>query len=181
MLNIAIAILFSLVVLLIDARAASTSPPAALLGKSVVLTWNETRQQRMVGEQTFRQVNASHNLGMYVSVAGRVFVRQTIRTGAGAGSGDQVSGSPESGVVPSFAGRTMTLFSPFRSGGMRRHVITFDAEFASCGATVAFAKEAGRETAITGSVIKKGQLVEMQSISTTNVTCAVRDGNVFGS
>jgi hypothetical protein len=87
--------LLFLIAVPIDARAASTSPPAALLGKSILLTWNETRQQRMVGEQSFRTVSASHNLSMYVSVAGRVFVRQTIRTGAGSGSGDQVSGSPD--------------------------------------------------------------------------------------
>jgi hypothetical protein len=75
----------------------------------------------------------------------------------------------------------MTLFSPFRSGGMRRQDITFDAEFARCTAAVAFAKEAGREAAITGSVIDKSHLFEMQSISVTNVSCSVRGGNVFGS
>ena len=179
MLKIAVPTLLVFAIAPIGARAEPT--PAALLGKSVVLTWSETRQQRMLGEQNFRSVHASHNLGMYVSVAGRVFVRQTIRTGSGVGSGDQVSGSPESHVVPSFAGRTMTLFSPFRSGGMRRHIITFDAAFTACTATVAFAKEVGRETAITGSVIDKRHLFEMQSISVANVTCAVQDGNVFGS
>jgi hypothetical protein len=179
MLKIAIATLLVSAVVPIGARAAPA--PAALLGKSIVLTWSETRQQRTVGEQNFRPVNASHNLSMYVSGAGRVFVRQTIRTGSGTGSGYQVSGSPESNAVPSFVGRTMTLFSPFRSGGMRRHVITFDATFTACTAAVAFAKEVGRETAITGSVINKRLLVEMQSISVANVTCAVQNGNVFGS
>lgn len=179
MLKIAVATLAVFAIVSFEARAAPT--PAALLGKSIVLTWSETRQQRTVGEQNFRSVNASHHLSMYVSGAGRVFVRQTIRTGSGTGSGDQVSGSPESHVVPSFAGQTMTLFSPFRSGGMRRHDITFDAAFSGCTATVAFAKEVGRETAITGSLIDKRHLVEMQSISVANVTCAVQSGNVFGN
>jgi hypothetical protein len=175
--NIAVAILLMVFAIVPSSACAA---PAALLGKSIVLTWSEMRQQRILGEQNFRSVNASHNLSVYVSVAGRVFVRQTIRTRAGTGSGDQVSGSPESHVVPSFVGRTMTLFSPFRSGGMRRQVITFDAAFTTCAATVAFAKETGRQTAITGSLIDKRHLVEMQSISVANVTCAVHDGNVFG-
>ena len=177
MLRISAATLLILSIVPIGARAA----PAVLLGKSVVLTWSETRLQRRLGDQNFRSVNASHNLSMYISSAGRVFVRQTIRTRAGVGSGDQVSDSPQSHVVPSFVGRRMTLFSPFRAGGMRRHVITFDAAFDTCTATVAFAKEAGRETAITGSLIDKQHLVEMQSIAVANVTCVVQNGNVFRS
>ena len=177
MLKIATVTLLILANVPIGARAAAA--PASLLGKSIVLTWSETRQQRRLGDQNFRSVNASHNLSMYISSAGRAFVRQTIRTGSGAGSEDQVSGSPQSRVVPSFAGRTMTLNSPFRSGGMRRHVMTFDAAFDACMATVAFVKEVGRETAITGSLIDRQHLFEMQSIAVTNVTCAVQNGNVF--
>ena len=160
--------------------AQAASPPAALLGKSVILTWSEVRQQRNVGDQNFRSVNASHNLSMYISVAGRVFSRQTIRTGAGSGSADQISGAPATHVVPSFAGQTMTVFHPFRSGGMRRQVIVFDAGFANCNATIGFAKEVGRATAITTSVIDKQHLVEMQSISVSNARCSVQSGNVFG-
>ncbi len=177
MLKIATATLLTLAITPIGARAAPA--PAALLGKSIVLTWSETRQQRRLGDQNFQSVNAGHNLSMYISTAGRVFVRQTIRTGLGTGSGDQVSGSPQSQVVPSFAGQTMTLASPFRSGGMRRHVTTFDAAFNACTATVAFVKDVGRETAITGSLIDRQHLFEMQSIAVTNVTCAVQNGNVF--
>ena len=102
MLKIAAATLLIPAIAPIGARAAPA--PAILLGKSIVLTWSETRQQRRLGDQNFQSVNASHNLSMYISSAGRVFVRQTIRTGLGAGSGDQVSGSPQSHVVPSFAG-----------------------------------------------------------------------------
>src|SRR5215470_12376663 len=94
MLKISAATLLILAIVPTGARAAPAS--AALLGKSVVLTWSETRLQRRLGDQNFRSVNASHNLSMYISSAGRVFVRQTIRTRAGAGSGDQVSGSPQS-------------------------------------------------------------------------------------
>jgi hypothetical protein len=178
MLRLAVAMVVVFVAVPMIVHAAS--PPAALLGKSVLMTWSEARQQRPVGAPNFRSVNASHNLSMYVSTAGRVFSRQTVRTGLGTGTRDQVSGSPASRVVPSFAGRTMTVISPFRSGGLRRQVIEFDPSFSSCNATVSFEKEPGSAAAIGVSVID-GRIFEIQSVSVANVSCSVRSGNVFGN
>jgi len=53
-LKIATVTLLILAIAPIGARAAPA--PAALLGKSIVLTWSETRQQRKLGDQNFRSI-----------------------------------------------------------------------------------------------------------------------------
>src|SRR5882757_330161 len=82
----------ALIVMLLATQAHAADAPAALKGKSVVVAWTETRQQRHVGEPNFRSVDASHNLSIYISTAGRVFSRQTNSTRAGSGATEQVSG-----------------------------------------------------------------------------------------
>src|SRR5437868_15515338 len=62
-------VLFGLL-LPLPSRAA---PPKDLYGKSVSITWTETREQRPVGEEAWRQVAGTQTLNIYVSEAGRVF------------------------------------------------------------------------------------------------------------
>src|SRR5215472_16156469 len=65
---------------------AHAAPPQQLVGKSVVVTWNESRIQRTVGQAEFRSVQASHVMSLYVGESGRVFSRLTNTTRAGSGS-----------------------------------------------------------------------------------------------
>ena len=161
---------------------AGSVPPAALIGKSVMVSWDEARLQRVVGEANFRSVSAVHNLSIYISSAGRVFSRQTITIGSRSGSGYQVAGEgrPQAARVPSFSGQTMTFYAPMQSGGIRRQIIVFDASFTSCTLTASFAKEPGKAAGITGSIINPQNLVEIQSIIVSNAKCSVQNGNVFG-
>ena len=57
--------------------SAHAAPPQQLLGKSIILTWNESRIQRTVGQTEFRSVQASHIMAFYVGTSGRVFSRLT--------------------------------------------------------------------------------------------------------
>jgi hypothetical protein len=164
--------------------ARAEQAPAALRGKSVVVTWNEMRIQRNVGEADFRTVQASHSMSLYISSVGRVFSRMTFATRAGSAARDQVSGSaPQSGGparVPNFSGRTLTVYQPYRGvGGMRRVTIDFDESFGGCGAKVIHAKEQGKSSSIGFSPITK-VYIEFKSASAAGETCAVKAGNVFG-
>jgi hypothetical protein len=160
--------------------AGAASAPAGLHGKSVVVSWTETRVQRFVGEGDFRTVNGSITLSVYVSSAGRVFSRLGFQTRAGAGQSDQIAGGGSS-RVPSFSGNTMTVVHPLSSGGVRRMNVTFDGSFSSCSATTQFGKQegVGRQIAKSWSSAVKRQ-VEIKSVSPGGVSCSVRNGNVFG-
>jgi len=172
-------------VTLAAAPATAAEAPAALRGKSVVLSWNEMRVQRNVGQAEFRTVQASHSMSLYISSAGRVFSRMTFATRAGSAARDQVSGSaPQSGAparVPSFNGRTLTIYQPYRGvGGMRRVTIDFDESFGGCSAKVIHAKEEGKESSIGFSPITK-VYIEFKSATASGETCSVKAGNVFSS
>src|SRR5258708_3243648 len=99
--------------------------PAGLQGKSVVVSWTETRTQRFVGEGDFRTVNGAITLSVYVGTTGRVFSRLAFQTRSGAGQSDQVAGAGAR-RVPSFSGNTMTVIHPLTGGGVRRMHVTFD-------------------------------------------------------
>jgi hypothetical protein len=108
--------------------------PPQLLGKSVVLSWSETRIERDEGEPNFRPVNANHGLTLYISTTGRVFSRVSNTTNAGSGGSEQVQGQSSASShaparVPSFSGQSMTYFQPVGQAGMRRVLIDFDRNF----------------------------------------------------
>src|SRR5258705_11867235 len=126
MLKIATVTLLILAIASIGARAAPA--PAALLGRSIVLTWSETRQQRKLGDQNFRSImQATISACTLAVLAAHSFVKLSGQAWG--------AGSEESHMIPSFAGRMMTLIPPFRSGGMGRDVMSFYAPFDAGTAT----------------------------------------------
>ena len=78
--------LISLLVMSLTTQAHAAGAPEALKGKSVILTWTETRQQRVVGQPNFYSVIGSDSTSIYVSTAGRIFSRRTNSTRAGSGT-----------------------------------------------------------------------------------------------
>jgi len=160
---------------------AAAAPPAALYGKSIVVSWIESSQQRNVGESNWRSVSRSVTLSVYVSTAGRVFSRQTNAVArVGSGSTDQVAGQPGgSGPqrIPVFSGHDMTLYG-VQQGGARRIAVSFDAGFTGCTATALFAKEVGRSSFRRISPIN-GRTLEIATVSPGPATCTIRSGNVF--
>ena len=153
-----------------------------LFGKSVIVTWTESRSQRHVGEAEFYNVTASHKLSIYVSTQGRVFSRQINQVNrVGSGKSDQVAGQrngPEAVRTPSFSGQTMTIVAASQ-GGARRMIVNFDAGFSSCSSSGGTGFEAGKTRIAFSPITKKN--VEMRSVSTSNGSCTVQSGNVLGS
>jgi hypothetical protein len=167
----------SLLVILLANQAHAAGAPEALKGKSVLLTWTETRQQRHVGEPNFYSYDASVSLNVYVSTAGRVFSRRTTSTRAGSGTIERAPGGSGVQGKALFAGQNMTLIG-VTTGGAYRTSVDFDASFTSCNARVALAFQPGR-TSITLSPISKKYL-EVKSTTVNGMSCSVRAGNVLG-
>src|SRR6266849_343658 len=175
------------------AADAASAAPKQLYGKSVVVSWTESRSQRFVGEQAFRSVNVSLQRSIYVSTAGRVFDR-TNATASGGGGGQRgggsrsVTGSAESiGTAGTnfsggarnvqFHGNSMTITSGFTASA-RRVAVSFDGGFQSCSAQVITAKQVGTGVASWRGVAGRRQL-EVASVSTGPASCSIRSGNVF--
>jgi len=171
--------LISLLVMSLTTQAHAAGAPEALRGKSVILTWTETRQQRVVGEPNFYSVNGGISLSLYVSTDGRVFSRRTDSTRAGSGTVERAPG--EGGAVrPTraalFGGQTMTLIGETK-GGAYRNVIEFDASFASCRARVTLAFQSGKTSITLSPIIHK--YVEVKSVTVNSISCSVKAGNVL--
>jgi hypothetical protein len=163
--------------------AAMAAPPQQLLGKSIIVTWSNTRQQRDQkpdGSWTeFRSVQGSHKLIIYISTAGRVFSRQVNTVGARSGTIDQVageSGGPYAVRTSSFSGQTMTVIGAGQ-GGASRTQITFDSGFTSCTAQTMVGFEAGKTSVMLSPITKRK--VETRSVEVGAVSCSMRSGNVL--
>jgi hypothetical protein len=159
-------------------------PPQQLLGKSVVVTWSENRIQRPEGASKFREVNATHNMSIYIGSSGRIFSRLTNTTGLGSGRIDHIqersAGDPNvSTRVTTFTGQSMTMDQPFRKGGMRHLLIDFGDQFDKCSAKLSYITEAGSLTSLAWSPITN-RMVEIKSIGMSGEKCSVSTGNVFG-
>jgi hypothetical protein len=161
--------------------AAADAAPASLFGKSIVVTWAESRMQRVAADQQFKASNFSINLSVYASSAGRVFSRLDNLQG---GATEQVEGSRANvqipARVPRFSERSMIMFAPFHAGGTRRISVSFSPDLGSCTAKVIFAKEVGHPTAFAWNS-RRNHSVEIQSMSASGESCRIQAGNVFGN
>ena len=168
----------------VNSSNAIEGPPQQLLGKSVVVTWSENRIQRVVGESKFREVNATHNMSIYIGSSGRIFSRLTNTTGLGSGRIDHIqeqsAGDPNVRKrVTTFNGQSMTLDQPLRKGGHRHLLIDFGDKFDKCSAKLSFVTEAGSLISLARSPITN-KMVEIKSIAMSGENCSVSTGNVFG-
>jgi len=164
----------SLIAVMPSAHAAT---PQQLYGKSIVMNWIETRDQRDQADNgmwsEWKNFNATLKLSVYIASTGRLFMRQVGTTPLGSVTTDQVTGK---GLVPSFSGRTMTIIEP-GSGGVRRMDVQFDAGYSSCTARIVTAYEAGK-TRIYVSPLTKHTL-EVRAAPAGSITCAMQAGNAL--
>ena len=170
------AVLFALIVSTSGAMAA----PQSLYGKTLRVTWNESRSQRVRGEGEFKSVSIPLSYTVYVSAKGQLFKRLTSTTASGRQSGSKdrvgVSGSDAQGAGSvSFQGNT--LIAVANNGGLGRRIrITYDGG-SSCSAEVLTGK-AGTGTATVRSNAT-GKMLEFNSVSAGSASCSVQEGNAF--
>ena len=158
----------------------SLAAPQTLYGKSVIVAWTEQRMQRRQGEGEFRPATRNGAFSVYVSSNGRIFNRASMsnpRRGR-SGATERVGDTKNRNIV--FDGRTMVVTQHGGSGGARRIVVAFNDGFAGCTAQVIRGKEEGASAIVAHSTITPGRVVEIASVSTSGVSCSVKNGNVFG-
>jgi hypothetical protein len=167
--------------------AHAAGAPQALLGKSVTLGWSEDRVQRAEGTAETQNVSVSSEMNIYISTAGRPFIRVSRSRAGGrrrtpSGTADLApGGSAPAGVktrATGFTARSMTLSTEFESGA-RQIIVDFNDNFTGCQARIMHGKESGRGAMRMTSLIS-GRRLEVVSISVGSVSCSVREGNVFG-
>jgi hypothetical protein len=182
MISKSFAIMGALTLLSATAHAAS-SAPKELYGKSITVAWTEARTQRFESEQQVRNTGTSVQVSIYISTAGRPFVR-VINTSVYDHNIHEQSGVSRGGVtetVPGeaaardridFEARSIVVYRQFRSGARR---ISIDLDGATCKATVVNGREGGKhiETYGYGSA-------EVLTLQVGSVSCSIREGNVFG-
>jgi hypothetical protein len=167
--------------------ASSGAPPKELYGKSIVVTWFESRS---LDER--RGVLQSRTITMYVSTLGRTFTKLLLvlgnRRGGLESGGHHATVSAEQGPGErqvwrgtvsntKFAGHSLIMTSQFESGA-RRILVDFESGLTSCQAKVVYSKESGRSTLHLISLFS-GRSVEVRAIEVSNVRCTVREGNAL--
>ena len=179
-----IGVFTTLTLLTASAAAHAGSAPKELYGKSIIVTWTESRSGKSASEQIMRNLGMSGRLSIYISTAGRPFVR--VRQ-VGIGSGSRYKGSFTSTgtsmfeTAPGqsaardhvdFEGRRIVVHREFKSGARQ---IAIDLEGAGCKANIVIGKQVGRSTLQAGRGV-----FEASSIQAGNASCSIQDGNVFG-
>jgi hypothetical protein len=165
---------------LVLCSSAGIGQPAQLRGKSILMSWSDTREERNVStgavRSNIRQVN---DIRIYVSTAGRVFSEFTRSSGRNSDvklAGTALESSRQI-LHWSFEGRSLVAYQHLTRGA-RRIAIDFDAGFATCSVSVVNGKEDGKPL-----LTENFQHTETKEtvINVTSTSCAIHDGNVFGS
>ena len=156
--------------------------PQSFYGKTLRVSWNEARSQRVQGEGAFKSVSIPLSFTVYVSTKGQLFKRFTSTTanGRSSGSKDRVgdggSGADGAGAV-TFQGNTM--ISTANNHGLGRRIrITFDGG-SSCSAEVLTGKSGGGAALVRSNAT--GKMIEFESVSAGPASCSVQEGNAFAS
>jgi len=154
----------------------ASAAPSQLYGKSIIVSWTGDNVLRNVGEQEFSSRRHPNVRSYYIGSTGRPFVRDTFKTKKREmfdTSGTTDTGGPR---TIHFQGNSLVDTEAYIRGA-RRIQIDFDDSFGSCTAHIIAGKEPGASTFITKNI--GGKLIEVRSRTYSDVTCAVRDGNVL--
>jgi hypothetical protein len=148
---------------------------AQATNKTVTVSFGVTVTAR---DQAGRQRTATRNVAktMYVSSAGRVFVRNQRR--AGKFGQDNERGPETTASHFTLRGNTLTGTLVFISGASRL-VVTFAPDFQSCTAQVAMARESGK--ALTWKGLNGKILTATGPVVVSSPSCSVQTGNAFAS
>jgi hypothetical protein len=160
---------------LLSTAAHAGPTPKELYGKSITLQWSETETGKVPDQPTTRPWGRAISMNIYISTAGRLFMRE---------SGNTIGGFNPHGITDNnaapgdskldhfdFQERSVVAYTQFQSGA-RRIAIDLDATGTSCKANVIVGKEKGK------AILRRR--AEILSTQIGAVSCSVREGNVFG-
>ena len=154
------------------APAFAGAVPAQLHNKTIAVVWGQSNTWRRVSDGVAGSSSIVMQRQIYISSAGRTFVRQQGTAGR-AGNKSDIGPESLSGRF-SFNGNTMTNFMG-REGLLWHINVTFDPSFSGCSAAITIA----REGAVAKGAGLDGAQYENLSASVGSTSCSVKDGNAF--
>ena len=151
--------------------------PRELYNKTIIITWGEGTMQKTPDGRTINPTLHSERI-VYVSSAGRVFVKGNRNAAGRREPGNQYERGPGEGNqgTLAFQGNQLVGHAEF-SGFARQVTVSFDANYSSCTAKIVYGKSGG-PTTWKGF---DGRTYEIMSITVNSPSCTVRDGNTLAS
>jgi hypothetical protein len=165
----------SLCLLVACAAAPAWAAPAALLNKSITVSYSTTIPGKTADGRQVTGTRATTRT-IYISSAGRIFGRAARRDGNA--SETREAGPGEAGNNLRFAGDKLIGVMQFQSGAAQM-TISFDPSGQSCSASIVAGRDSGR--AIRWRMVD-GSVREATGAPTfSNISCSIASGNAFGS
>ncbi len=150
--------------------------PAGLMNKTITMSWSTSGTGKRADGTTVSFSNINTRL-VYVSSAGRPFLRMQVSGRKAARSGELApgEGGGSRGASVNFQGDKLVGTESFASGA-RQYTAAFDPSFSSCSLSVIDAKASGAPIQRRGP---DGVMYEISSVSTGSPSCSVQSGNAF--
>ena len=164
----------SLCLLAVCAATSAWAAPAALLNKSITVSYAVTIPGKKADGTPANGTRVATRT-IYVSSAGRIFARVARRDGNAAETKE--AGPGESSNNLHFAGDKLVGVMQFASGASQM-TISFDPSGQSCSASIVAGRDSGRPLRWRGV---DGTMREATGPATiSNVSCSIASGNAFG-
>lgn len=144
-----------------------------LKNKSVVLVWGQSNVWRRISDNTTGTTAQTVERVIYISSAGRPFVRQ--KRSAAQTLSIKTDSGPESETGRfTYGGNTVVNFISNGSWATRI-AMTFDPSFSSCSVAITTGKN-GQNPRSTGM---DGGIYEASALNVSSASCSIKDGNVL--
>jgi hypothetical protein len=166
---------------------ADSSPPKWLLGKSILLLYNEARtfEPVKVGNGHTHDDTVNHQAFIYISDRGRIFARaqrNVIAEGRYSRSFNLIKGPDltTQGSDWRFDGENLYGFTKLgeeRSSSVRRVAVRFSRDSQTCTMTIGYARAPGTEVTIVEGW--HGEQYYLRHHELTSFSCELKAGNVF--
>jgi hypothetical protein len=164
--------------------ALAAGAPSQLYNKTITISWTSSGTAKGADGRVINFSNTNTRT-IYVSTAGRLFVRfnlnsnrrhSTGRSGE-AGPTDKVNADGNARDIH-FEGNRLVGTAAFNSGGARQFVATFDSGFSSCTASVVAGKSGSGPMTMKGP---DGAMYSVDRMESTGATCSIQSGNAFAN
>jgi hypothetical protein len=165
----------SLIMLSVLLSPAAWAAPAALLNKSITVSYATTIPGKKPDGSPIRGSRISTRT-IYISGAGRIFGR-VARRDPNASETKEV-GPGETGNTYHFVGDKLVGVMQFASGASQM-TISFDPSGQSCSASIVAGRDNGRP--IRWKLLAGGMAEATGPATSSNVSCSIASGNAFGS
>jgi hypothetical protein len=155
----------------------AAAAPAGAMNKTITISFTATGMAKSADGQA-KGFSTAVSRSIYVSSAGRLFMRHTASNGRAKRGADFDPTDTRTGKGSfQFQGNKLVGVIPYGMGA-RQIVATFDASFSSCTASVIEGHTAG------GAIQRKapnGVMYQITSASATSPSCSIQNGNAFAN